>query len=132
MSKTATAVIQDLYAAFLARDVPKIVGLVHGSVVVTQTELLPWGGRYDGLLGLQSFFAKLTQAITSEVALERLFEAGDRVVAIGRTHGTVNATGAPFDVAIAHVWTLRDNRVAAFEAYIDTPAMLAALDAPKA
>jgi ketosteroid isomerase-like protein len=32
-------------------------------------------------------------------------------------------------VAIVHVWTVRDGRVSRFEAYIETPAMLAALAA---
>ena len=40
---------------------------------------------------------------------------------------TRGARGAAFDVAIAHVWTVRDGRVSRFEAYIDTPAMREAL-----
>ena len=47
----------------------------------------------------------------------------------GRTAGTVNATGAAFDVDELHLLTVRDGRVVRFEAYIDTPAMLAALGA---
>jgi ketosteroid isomerase-like protein len=131
MANAAVTVIEQLYEAFRTRDMPKIMGLVRGDVRIAQTDLLPWGGRYDGLMGLQTFFAKLTQAITSEVTIERLIDAGDCVVAIGRTHGTVNANGAAFDVPFAHVWTLNEGRVAAFDAYIDTPAMLEALDKPK-
>jgi uncharacterized protein len=37
------------------------------------------------------------------------------------------ANGAPFDVAEAHVWELRNGKVVRFRAYIDTPAMLEAL-----
>src|SRR3546814_9621077 len=58
-------------------------------------------------------------------SVERMIDAGDRVVVVGRTHGTVNANGAPFDIPVVHVWTLHEGRAAAFEAYIDTPAMLA-------
>jgi ketosteroid isomerase-like protein len=131
MASAAVTTIEQLYEAFRTRDIPKIMGLVRGDIRVRQTDLLPWGGQYDGLMGLQTFFARLTQAITSEVTVERTIDAGDRVVAVGRTHGTVNATGAPFDVAVVHVWTLNEGRIAAFEAYIDTPAMLAALDKPR-
>ncbi|HEY3724801.1 MAG TPA: hypothetical protein VGN59_15720 [Acidimicrobiia bacterium] len=53
----------------------------------------------------------------------------DRVVQRGRTAGTVRASGSTFDVAEVHVWTLRDGRVVAAELFIDTPAMLAALQA---
>ena len=45
----------------------------------------------------------------------------------GKTAGTVNATGAAFDVDELHLLTVRDGKVVRFEAYIDTPAMLAAL-----
>jgi ketosteroid isomerase-like protein len=53
-------------------------------------------------------------------------------VQIGRTAGTVVATGAPFDVAETHVWTVRDGRAVRFRAYVDTPAMLDALAADPA
>lgn len=48
---------------------------------------------------------------------------------MGRTRGVVRATGTPFDVAEVHVFTLAGARVTGFEAYVDTPAMRAALDA---
>ena len=42
--------------------------------------------------------------------------------------GTVVATGAPFDVAEVHRWTIRDGKAVAAHFAIDTPAMLEALD----
>ena len=41
----------------------------------------------------------------------------------------MNANGAPFDVQEMHLLTVRDGRVVRFEAHIDTPAMLEALQA---
>lgn len=61
--------------------------------------------------------------------IERVYEAGDHVVQIGRTRGTVNATGVEFDVAEAHIWEVRDGKAISMRAYIDTPAMLQALSA---
>ena len=49
---------------------------------------------------------------------------------VGRTRGTVRATGAPFDVPEVHVFTVAGGRVTRFEAYVDTAALLAALRAP--
>jgi hypothetical protein len=72
------------------------------------------------------FFARLRDAIDSTVTVERFIDAGDHVAAVGRTAGRTRA-GVAFDVAIVHVWAVRDGRIAGFEAYIDTPAMLAAL-----
>jgi hypothetical protein len=86
-----------------------------------------WGGRYEGHAEAAAFFGKLTRTITSAVTLDRFVDAGDQVVAIGHTRGTVNDTGKAFDVPVAHVWTLRDGVVTRIEYYIDDPTMLAAL-----
>jgi hypothetical protein len=75
---------------------------------------------------MMQFFATLVQSIASAVELERLIDAGDHVVAIGRTRGTVNATGAAFDVPIAHVWTLEGGKETQVRYCIDNPTMRAA------
>lgn len=120
-------VVRELYAAFSARDAEKVLSLVDESIAVSQTESLPWGGSYEGKDGLRAFFGKLLGTIDSQVEAEEMFEAGDQVVVIGRTRGTVNASQAPFDVRIVHVWTVHAGKATRFEAYIDTPEMLAAL-----
>lgn len=66
-------------------------------------------------------------AVDSGVDLERFLDAGDQVVQIGRTRGQARATDKTFDVLEMHVWTVRHGRVVRFEAYVDNPAMLAAL-----
>lgn len=76
-----------------------------------------------------SFASKLLENLDSQVEMEELVEAGDRVVAIGHTRGRVRANQREFDVRAIHVWTLRDGKVIRFEAYIDTPKMLEALEA---
>jgi ketosteroid isomerase-like protein len=54
------------------------------------------------------------------------------VVVVRRLRGRVRRPGAPIDLAIAHVLTMRDGRLARFAPSIDTPAMHAALAAPPA
>ena len=46
---------------------------------------------------------------------------------LGRTRGRPRRGRVAFDVAVAHVWTVRDGQISRFEAYIDTPAMREAL-----
>jgi ketosteroid isomerase-like protein len=104
-----------------------VLALADPEIVVAQTELLPWGGTYRGHDGLKAFTAALLGRVDSQVEVGEFIEAGDRVVAIGRTRGSVRGTGTPFDVRVAHVWTLKDGKAVRFEAYIDTPAMLRAL-----
>ena len=76
---------------------------------------------------MKQFLAVLGEHINSRVILERLIDAGDRVVAVGRTVGKACVTQLEFDVPVVHVWTLQEGQVIRFEAYIDNATMLAAL-----
>jgi ketosteroid isomerase-like protein len=127
MGRPNTEVVRQVYEAFTRRDIPAVMRVLAPDVEITQSGEIPWGGKYKGHDGALQFFAKLTQAITSAVALERLVDAGDHVVAIGRTQGTVNATRNHFDVQVAHVWAFKEGLVVRIEFYIDNPTMLAAL-----
>ena len=125
------ATVRQVYDAFERADVPRIMALFAEDGTVVQSPALPWGGTHTGHGGLGHFLTTLVSHLDSRPETERLFADGaGHVVQVGRTRGTVRATGAPFDVAEVHVFTLAGGRVARFEAYVDTPAMLAALDAP--
>ena len=97
-------VVREIYDAFNRRDIPHAFSFLADDVAMEQSDEIPWGGAYRGIDGAAQFFAKL-----------------------GRTQGTVNATGARYDVPIAHVWELRDGKAVAVRFYIDNPTMLAAL-----
>jgi ketosteroid isomerase-like protein len=128
MSAANLKLVQELYEAFARRDVAAVLARFHADAEIRQSDLLPWGGHYRGHEGIREFFGRLREAIDSAVSLERLIDAGDHVVAVGRTRGHTRKGEVPFDVAIAHVWIVRDARISRFEAYIDTPVMLEALE----
>ena len=117
-------IIKELYAAFAAGDVDRILKLCDPDCVVIQDDALPWGGRYEGLDGVATFGLALGGTVHSVVTSDGMFEAGDRVIQFGRSRGTVLANGAEFDMPEVHVWTLRNGKVTAAEFYIDTHAML--------
>jgi ketosteroid isomerase-like protein len=127
MSSSNVDVVTALYRAFAARDLGAIAELIGPEVTVRQTELLPWGGFFEGLVGFRRFTELLLQNVDSLVTPEEYVDAGDRVVAIARTRGHVRQNNAPFDIRAVHVWGIRDGKAISFEAYIDTPAMLEAL-----
>lgn len=127
MSTNHIEIVAALYDAFARRDWVDILQFTHPQISISQTEELPWGGQFEGAGGLQLFYSKVLAHIDSRVEVEEYTEAGDRVVVIGRTHGRVNANGVEFDIRAVHVWTLQDSLAVRFEAYIDTPGMLAAL-----
>lgn len=120
--------VRSLYSAFEAGDQAAVMAALDPEVEFVQTEELPWGGYYKGAPeGIQSFLSKLMSAVDSRVEIQKTWEAGGAVVVVGRSVGTVKASGKPFDVDLVHIWTIRDGKIVRFNPYIDTPAMLEAL-----
>ena len=130
MSSSSVQVVREVYDAFGRRDVTAVFRLFAADIEIVQTSALPWGGSFRGHEGAREFFAKLTQHLNSTVTIDRIVDAQDHVAVIGSTRGTLNATGVPYDIAIVHVWQVRDRQVTRVHFMIDTPAMLAALAAP--
>jgi ketosteroid isomerase-like protein len=120
-------VVREIYDAMHARDFDALFRLVDESVVITQDERLPWGGRFEGHDGLARFGLALTGAIDSAVTIAAIFEADGDVIQFGRTKGTTRESGTAFDIAEVHRWTIRDGKAVRAHMSIDTPGMLAAL-----
>ena len=121
------AVVEAIYAAMAATDLERLAELVAEEVVITQDERLPWGGRFEGHPGFLDFAGKLTGTIASAVSTDAMFTADGDVIQVGRTKGTVVATGAEFDIAEVHRWTIQDGKAVRAHFSLDTPAMLEAL-----
>ena len=127
---TPIETVEEIYAAFEAKDLDRVLELISEDCVIDQDGRLPYGGHYEGHEGATAFMINLIGTIQSTVTQLALFEADDYVWQYGRTAGTVVANGAPFDIAEIHRWTVRDGRAVAAHFSIDTPALLAAIEAP--
>lgn len=127
MSTEHEELIRGVYEAYARRDVAAALAHFSTEVEFVQTDLLPWGGSYQGIEGAKASLGKLLAHVDSLVEVEEVISAGDHVVVIARTRGTARASGKAFDIRAVHVWTVRDGSIRRFEAYIDTPAMLSAL-----
>jgi uncharacterized protein len=128
MARPNVDLVAKIYDAFRTRDIPAAMALIAEDVTIEQSTEVPWGGSYRGHEGAMQFFATLGSNIASAVTVDHYVDAGDQVVAVGWTRGTVHANGAAFDVPIAHLWQLRDGRAVAVRFCIDNPTMRAALD----
>jgi ketosteroid isomerase-like protein len=125
---TPLEIVTAAYAAMAAKDLEAVIALCHPDVVLTQDSALPWGGRHVGADGFAEFALALVGAIDSLVTPLALYEAGDRVVQYGRTAGTARASGKAFDIPECHIWTVTEGRVSEVAFFIDSAAMLAALE----
>jgi ketosteroid isomerase-like protein len=119
--------VEELYRAFEKRDVKSILMQMSKEVEVVQSSELPWGGTFSGHEGVRQFLAALGENIQSRVQIERLIDAGENVVAVGRTVGKSIAAGLEFDIPVVHVWTFQDGQVVRFQPMIENATMLAAL-----
>jgi ketosteroid isomerase-like protein len=117
-------IVQELYGCFADGDLDGMLRHADPDVVLTQDERLPWGGRYVGRDGLAEFGLKLASTVDTAVTPERVFEAGDKVIQIGRSRGTIRANGASYDIPECHVWTFRGDKVVGVEMYIESEPIL--------
>jgi len=123
--------VRAFYTAMAKGDIGGATALTAPGLTISQSRALPWGGEERGVGGLAAFFGRIRARIDSRVHVEHYIDAIDDVVAIGRTSGTVRASGAAFDIAVAHVFTIRDGRIAGVRVLLDTPPMLEVLAAER-
>ncbi len=65
----------------------------------------------------RAFFRRLQSVTSASVEPESCEALGDEVVVRGRFRGRVRNTGRQFDVAVTHVWTIRDGRARRIAVY---------------
>ena len=129
MAERAIEIVRQNYAALERGDVAALLQLSSPEITVYQSELVPCGGHRSGHDGLVEFLQAVMSHLDSKVENADLYAAGDRIVQVGRTRGTVRATGESFDAAETHIWHVRDNKIIGFEAYVDTDELTRALAA---
>jgi uncharacterized protein len=84
-------------------------------------------GIRRGIDAFEDAAAKVSGAFAgARVELERLVDAGDKVVAIGVLQGTGRGSGLEVGRRQGYVWTIRDGKAVRFEWFNDAHAALAA------
>lgn len=123
------AVVRRLYEANGDPDV--VAQTLHDDVVWDAAPGMPHGGARHGLKALiGDFFVPLFSTVADwRNVPETWFEADDQVIVLGRYEGRAIETGKPFEARFAHVWTLRDGRIAHLFQTADTVQLTRALAA---
>lgn len=121
-----TAAVRGLYEAHGNPDIVRtlLASDVHWEVV----EGFPYSGVYQGINGVADFFARLFRDFEDwHTEPVEIFEAGDRVVAVGFYSARSKATGKHFKARFAHVWTVRDGFIVRLQQCADTVQLAKAL-----
>ena len=125
-------VVQQGYEALGRGDIPALLDLMADDVdwTLQGPSVIPWAGTRRGREGVAEFFSLLGETLEFEQFEPREFVAqGDTVVVVGYERNLIKPTGRTFEQEWAHVYTLRDGKIAKFRAFEDTAAYVGAFDA---
>ena len=118
-------VIDNLYKAFAVGDIPSVLGAMDAKIVWNEavSNSLADGHPYIGpdavlngvfvRLGGQHEYFKL-----ENVQLHGM--DNNQVLATLRYDAKVKNTGKSYNAQVAHLWTLKDGKIIAFQQYVDT------------
>ena len=134
MAEPSVDVVRGVYEAFGRGDVAAVLGAMADDVEWHEAEGMPYGGVYRGGQAVaENVFGPVMRDIPNfAVSPEELIGSGDTVAAVVRYTGTGQATGKQLDLPVAHVWDVRDGKIACFRQFIDTAMYLEVVPAPEA
>ncbi len=125
-------VVQRKYAAVGRGDIPGVLDLLTDDVEWTLQgpSAIPFAGPRYGHAGVSEFFSLVGETLEFEQFEPRDFIAqGDTVVALGYERNRIKPTGRTFAQEWAHVYTLREGKIARARFFENTAAYVAAFDA---
>jgi ketosteroid isomerase-like protein len=128
MSQENVEIVRRIVEAAQRGDWDAAIAEYDEAVVWTRGEWrMPDGGIYYGHEGVRDFYTGWVGAWDDfHISLERLVDAGDRVVDINEVSGTGKGSGAPVSMRTGNVWTLDDGRVVRHVGYPDAAEALEA------
>ncbi|MFG6687157.1 ester cyclase [Mariniflexile sp. HNIBRBA6329] len=120
-----TSIIDSLYKAFGTGDIPTVLSKMDANIVWNEAEGNAYadGNPYVGPdTVLNGVFARVGGEWDGfklvNIQLHDMFN--NQVLATLRYNGTYKKTNKPIDAQAAHLWTLNDGKVIAFQQYVDT------------
>ena len=124
-----TDVVQRTYEAVNRGDIRAVLDLLTDDVEWTLQgpSAISFAGTRHGREGAAEFFALVGDTLEFNQFEPRRFVAqGDSVVVEGYEDSVVKPTGRTLRQEWAHIYTLRDGKIAKFRAFEDTAALVAA------
>ena len=124
MSRENANLIRSLYDAFSRGDLPGVLASFDPEIVWNEAENFPYADR-NPYLGpdavVQGLFARLgSEWDYWNVEIEEILDAGNTVVATGRSKAQHKVTRVVLDAQFVHIWRIRAGRIVQFQQYADT------------
>jgi ketosteroid isomerase-like protein len=124
----ATDTVQRAHAALAHGDRDEALATCDRLVRWTVSDGLPFGGIYDGIREVESYFSELARHFSSLlVTLTEVVATHEVVVEQGTYRGVARDSRIPFEAPFCVIWQLRDGRIYDVAEYADTSVLNAAL-----
>jgi ketosteroid isomerase-like protein len=124
MTASNISFVRSLYGAFSRGDISAIVDAVTPDAaweVVGRVNDYPLFGTRKGPAAVRDFFKQVGENQEAVSFTPREFHAADdTVVVLGHYTWMLRRTGRPVDAEWAHVFTVKDGKIAAFREFTDT------------
>ena len=130
--RTNVGVVQQAYESFGRGDIPAVLDLLTDDVEWTLQgpSIIPWAGTFRRREGIAEFFSLLGETLEFEQFEPRKFVGqGDTVVVLGHERSVVKQTGRRYEQEWAHVYNLRDGKIATGRLFENTAAQVEAFSA---
>lgn len=128
-TKQTKQVVMQAYQCYKDHNVKGILALTDDKVdwIGAESDYIPFAGAFHGKDQVAQFFSKLEQAQDVLKFEPQTFIAeGDKVAVTGVSSWRVKSTGQTYDTPWAHIFTIRDGKIARFEHHTNTAAAEAA------
>ncbi|WP_237481438.1 nuclear transport factor 2 family protein [Lichenibacterium dinghuense] len=120
---TPTDIVRAFYDRLAAGDAPGALGLMAPDIEWTTMWHYKVEGRGPAAVAEGLFKPLMAEWASFSLAPTGFIAEGETVVSLGDFRGVHRATGKTAEARYAHVWTLKDGKIARFRQYIDTLAV---------
>ncbi|MDT0646306.1 nuclear transport factor 2 family protein [Zunongwangia sp. F260] len=119
------SIVDGLYKSFAQGDIPSVLEAMDEEIIWNEAE----GNAYaDGnpYIGPEAVLKGVFERVGAEHEYFKLDDielhemSNNQVLATLRYDAKVKETGKTYNAQVAHLWTIRDGKVSAFQQYVDT------------
>lgn len=121
--KTPSDIVRDFYRRLSTGDAQGALGLMGPEIEWTTMWHYKVDGRGPNAVAEGLFKPLMAEWSSFSLVPTQFISDGETVVSLGDFTGVHGATGKRSDARYAHVWTIRDGKIATFRQYIDTLAI---------
>jgi ketosteroid isomerase-like protein len=118
-----TDIVRRFYDSLSAGDAPGALALMAPDIEWITMWHYKVKGRGPKRVAEGLFEAMIAEWSSFSIVPTEFVSEGDTVISLGDFTGVHGATGKRADARYAHVWTLKDGKIARFRQYIDTLAI---------